>query len=109
MESRDSKWRNLKPLVNNPEHSGEIKDKVRRGAAEMARRIRNYLGNTAFDYIESAEDLRSDWLESLAEEFIMKYLTGRTDLHAGNIGLTQYGNFRYFDPAYSHWTSNINV
>lgn len=53
--------------------------------------------------------LSEKWLPSLVEEVLMKYLTGRGDLHMGNLGVTAYGEFRYFDPAYEGWNSNINM
>jgi hypothetical protein len=53
--------------------------------------------------------LNPNWLALLAEEILMKYLTSRTDIHMGNLGVTRYGEFRYFDPAYSGWTSGLNL
>jgi hypothetical protein len=44
--------------------------------------------------------LRSSWLSSLIEEIMLKVITNRTDLHMGNIGITGYGDLRYFDPAF---------
>lgn len=55
------------------------------------------------DFIKMKPDslpLKDSWLSSLIEEILMKYLTDRTDLHTGNIGVTGYGELRYFDPAY---------
>lgn len=53
--------------------------------------------------------LKPDWLKLLAEEIVMKYITGRTDLHVGNIGVTGYGELRYFDPSYEGHDSAINA
>lgn len=44
--------------------------------------------------------LKPTWLPTLIEEIAMKFLTNRNDLHTGNIGVTNNGEFRYFDPAY---------
>ncbi len=44
--------------------------------------------------------LKPTWLPTLVEEIAMKFLTNRNDLHTGNIGVTNNGEFRYFDPAY---------
>jgi len=45
-------------------------------------------------------DLQDTWLNKLIEEMIWKYITDRRDLHGGNLGITPYGQFRYFDPIY---------
>ncbi len=47
--------------------------------------------------------LSPDWLRLLIEEISFKFLTDRVDLHTGNIGLNNQGEFRYFDPAYGGW------
>ncbi len=41
--------------------------------------------------------LKDNWFELLVEEISIKLLTGRNDLHGGNIGLTNFGEFRFFD------------
>jgi len=48
---------------------------------------------------ETRKHLVPHWFEELIEEIIMKILTSREDLHQGNIGLTPYGKFRFFDSA----------
>lgn len=45
--------------------------------------------------------LKPNWLDRLSEEIIWKLITDRTDLHGGNLGITPYGEFRYFDPIYA--------
>ena len=45
-------------------------------------------------------NVKSGWLEKLIEEMVHKYATGRFDLHSGNIGLTNYREFRFFDPSF---------
>jgi len=44
--------------------------------------------------------INHNWLYKLIEEMLWKYATGRNDLHGGNIGVTSFGDFRFFDPAY---------
>jgi hypothetical protein len=39
----------------------------------------------------------------------MKFLTSRGDLHLGNLGLTGYGDFRYYDPAHGSHTEHLNA
>ena len=45
--------------------------------------------------------INPNWLLKLIEEMLWKYATGRDDLHGGNIGITSFGDFRFFDPAYA--------
>ena len=45
-------------------------------------------------------NLSDKWLERIIEELIVKYITGRTDLHLGNLGITKSRELRYFDPTY---------
>jgi len=46
---------------------------------------------------EMNTNLRPSWLPSLIQEVLMKNVIGRIDLHMGNIGVTSYGEFRFFD------------
>jgi hypothetical protein len=59
--------------------------------------------------IKGGPYLSENWLETLAEEFITKYVTHRRDLHAGNIGITEQGEFRFFDPAHHMYTEEHNI
>jgi hypothetical protein len=45
-------------------------------------------------------ELNKDWLKLFVEELIIKYITNRIDLHLGNLGVTNNGYLRFFDPAY---------
>ena len=47
-----------------------------------------------------AIEIRPGWLASLIEEILFKRVTKRSDLHMGNIGITGYGDFRFFDPIF---------
>jgi len=60
------------------------------------------------EVLEKDLDLKSSWVKSYIEEVIVKFISGRTDLHMGNIGRTNYGELRYFDPAYSRAQNDIN-
>jgi hypothetical protein len=59
--------------------------------------------------IESAEELNKDWVKNLVEEILFKFITDRADLHLGNLGLTNYGKFIYFDPSHEFWENNADV
>lgn len=117
-------WRDLKKKDFKAD-ADLIKAKVKEAAARYAQEIKikdkvfvkgienTYLLNKVKidkqDPKEHVIPLSANWLASLAEEILMKYLTGRTDLHLGNLGVTAYGEFRYFDPAFEDWTSNVNM
>lgn len=108
-DEKASKWRALKKLIADPKNHAKIKEEVTKGAKEMAENAHHDVPKHYFSAIENELEVRSTWLQSLAEELLMKYLTGRTDLHLGNIGLTGYGEFRYYDPAYGGHESDINA
>jgi len=42
--------------------------------------------------------LQSSWLDHLITEIIYKRLINRNDLHSGNLGITNQGLFKFFDP-----------
>ena len=116
---REIKKKDLKANAN------LISDKVKEAAHRYANQIKDkykaLVSNIENTYLlnkikvnkenpgEHVVPLNKDWLVYLAEEVIIKYLTGRTDLHMGNLGVTSYGEFRYFDPAFKNWTSNVNM
>ena len=74
--------------------------------------IKNYIYEYYSDQIEnieSAEDLNPEWVKNLAEEILFKHLTDRNDLHLGNLGITNYGKFIYFDPSHEYWENNKEI
>lgn len=103
-----SKLRSLKDEISDPKKSEMIKQEVDAVAKQMATEIKREKRYDVEEIESQISNLKEDWLEKYAEEIIMKYLTGRTDLHMGNLGVTSYGYFRYFDPAYAGWESEIN-
>jgi isocitrate dehydrogenase kinase/phosphatase len=40
---------------------------------------------------------------------IVKFITGRTDSILGNLGVTRYGQFRFFDPDSSMYTEDFHL
>jgi hypothetical protein len=64
--------------------------------------------NVSMYHLFDDEKLQPNWLEKLIEEILIKTLTKRTDLHIGNIGITNQGYFRYFDPAYVSYTNSYD-
>ena len=111
LESDPSKWKTMKSMIDDPNKAKLIKTQVRKEAITLSRKwlaspIRREDINTISQGIRS---LKSDWLPLYIEEVLMKYLTGRGDLHLGNLGITPYGELRYFDPAYHGYESEINI
>lgn len=80
----------------------------------ISQNIKNSIPDNTFERLQDVKDvtpsLKSDWLNLLIKEVLFKYITNRLDLHMGNLGLTPYGELRYFDPAHEGATSdNMNV
>jgi len=96
-----SKWRQLKRMSSNPDKSEYVRDQVRRIAENIIEGMHEArYGEIIKNVDRVVPGLKEDWLELYVEEVIMKYLTDRHDLHMGNLGVTNYGELRYFDPAY---------
>lgn len=65
--------------------------------------------NTYNDYVEMLSDLTlpdgskldNSWFTKLVLSIAIKLATGRADLHAGNIGISN-NELKYFDPSYSY-------
>lgn len=99
-------WRKLKDSINDPSQMVAIQQAVSSGADEIVTSIQPTIADDVAKLTEIGS-LKPTWLKSLVEEIIMKYLTGRTDLHLGNIGISN-GEFRYYDPAFTGINSNIH-
>lgn len=104
-----SRLRDLKQKINDPNQKETVKNQVAIESENMVAAILNDKYISDIKHLEDNLDLKTGWLKTLAEEILLKYLTGRTDLHLGNLGITNNGEFRYFDPAYEDWTSDINA
>lgn len=74
---------------------------------QIAREI-NVINKDVIDAITKSLDLKQNWFPLLIEEIIIKFLTHRGDIHAGNIGITNQHELRYFDPSHSAWKHNLN-
>lgn len=93
------KLKNLRSQMADPTNYGNI-------SAEIKPIIESVLEATMLTTSDNIQKLQKrlklnpNWLRSLIEEIIVKYISGRTDLHLDNLGITGYGELRYFDPAY---------
>ncbi len=106
VNNRKHEWRSLKEMEDFTQPI--VQQKIKEGVARMQSTLQS-IASKDIKYLEDNLSLRKDWLASLIEEIVMKYLTSRTDLHLGNLGLTGYGHFRYFDPGYTGIVSNIHA
>ena len=72
----------------------------------ISKRIKDKVENDFPNHIVRIEELLIDkinknWLNELIEQMIANYMLGRTDLHAGNIGISQTtGKLIFFDAAF---------
>lgn len=106
--TKASSLKQYKEEINNPEKHAEIKSAVSILTGHIAMVTNASMAMDIAD-IDRELKLKDNWLELFVEEMIMKYLTSRTDLHMGNLGVTYQGELRYFDPAYKGWESRINL
>lgn len=101
--------KNLKKMINNPIKSSYIKSEVTRLVKEFLQDEFLLLKKPEIKHLTSSLKLRPDWLSSLIEEILMKFLTSRGDLHTGNLGVTNFGTLRYFDPSHENWTDRMHA
>jgi hypothetical protein len=91
-------------------HDHKNNEKIRAFLNNHSSKLESLLYNEHAKEIYNMEtfesDLKQGWVKSLCEEILFKYLTGRGDLHLGNLGLTNYGRFVYFDPSFSGWEND---
>jgi hypothetical protein len=93
-------WIAVKKQIKDPANASKIKQEVLIGAKKIIDRL-STSDIDGISYIEGKiKTLKPNWFVSYIEEVIIKYLTDRTDLHMGNLGVTNYGELRYFDPVY---------
>lgn len=101
-------FKNLTKELYDPKNHNKIKLYLN----SESEKIKDYIYSNypdEIETIESAEDLNKDWVKNLSEEILFKSITNRGDLHLGNIGLTNYGKFIYFDPAHENWEDDLNI
>jgi len=108
IRNNDDKMSVYKKLMNDPKNFTEVK----RILELQSIKLFNYLNSSykkEIAIIQNKLELNDNWLKNLCGEIIFKYITGRGDLHLGNIGVTNYGNLVFFDPSSSYWTEGINT
>jgi len=114
MRSKEGKLLSIKNNIEKYMATKSTREELLQSLKEMNRFAERFIkmkyGDVISQINESLKDkLNPNWLQLLIEEITIKYLTGRGDLHAGNLGLTNYGVFRYFDPSFIDWQKRLNL
>ena len=104
----------MRKIIRKEELSQKSKDILKRNINLISRQIFSSLHkNEIIDLYKETVDkdkiLRNNWLFFLIEEIVVKVITGRGDLHMGNIGVNSQGFLRYFDPAHELFETRINL
>lgn len=104
------KWKKIKDIFrDDPKKSKSILNAIKKETKKLSKYyIKNVDKNLVYFMTHNIPKLKPNWLELYMEEVLMKYITGRVDLHMGNLGITEYGELRYFDPAYGDHQSFKN-
>ncbi len=102
-------------MINNMKNhlldEAAMKEKIKKYMEDTKVQIKKYCKyeiGTINDSDELKDKLRASWFEDLVEQVFDKVVTSRGDLHMGNLGITGYGTFCFFDPAHQDWTDRIN-
>lgn len=101
---------NLQGNVDNQEYFLETYQILETSVESIKSFIDSSLGDDILN-IESFynDELAEFWLDTLIKEMLLKFLTKRTDLHSGNLGLNKDGYFRYFDPVAQSGKTKFDV
>lgn len=96
----------LKQSFNKEPNLPKLNNTIKSISRALSLQILEYVGESDTKHVRQDVkntfniNLRQNWVSRFVEEIIMKYLTSRTDLHIGNVGVTSDGYLRYFDPAH---------
>ena len=104
----------LKELKNTELNSKESLEKINKISKDISDYISNHKIYKLNIYMigKSVSGLKPEWVFLLVKEIILKFLSGRCDLHIGNVGVTKNRKsreFRYFDPAFEGLNSSIHL
>lgn len=94
----------FKMLKNNskellPEHATIIKNNLNIIVNNICSIIKETYPDDILNQFKNKLNLKNNWLELYVEEHCLKYLTGKVDLHTGNIGISN-GQLKFFDPVF---------
>ena len=97
IDSFSEEVKNIKQIIDPKDKKNAIYDLEKHIFAEVDK---EYLEEVENLITENNLKIKNGWIHELILEIIVKLVTNRTDLHVGNIGITNYGDFRFFDPSY---------
>jgi len=105
----DYNFLKLRDLLKKPKTYKLLRKKINENAKQYVLNNPDILSKSLDITKAFKEDLNGNWLLKFVEEVMIKHLTGRGDLHIGNIGINSQGYLRYFDPSDEAWFNNINT
>jgi len=114
MRSKEGKLLNIKNNIEKYTATKKSREELLNTLREMNKFIERFIrikfANNVKKINESLQDsLDLNWLKNLIEEITMKFLTRRGDLDSRNLGLTNYGMFRYYDPSWHGFQTKLNI
>ncbi len=59
--------------------------------------VSSYIDQNKLEFIKENFNLKDDWLNRFIEEYCIKWITGRRDLHFGNLGVNSNGYLVFYD------------
>ena len=98
--SENSPFESWRSDMADPAKVDEVRKQIKAKATEIEKRIDPKMLSRLKSVLSTRVHLTPNWLNKLIEEMIWKCTTMRLDLHAGNLGITPYGQLRYFDPVF---------
>lgn len=90
-------------------NTNSIKNKINKISGQFVNDIKLSKIGDLVKKMELELKMKPSWLFNFIQEIIYKYITNRGDLHMGNLGVTSFGELRFFDPSHHSWQQDINM
>lgn len=87
----------IKPWAMFPHKHDKFKNELQTLVRYLLMQKDDLLSELKQEFENENPDLQPDWLEKFIEEVFVKLMTGRDDLHSGNLGINKQRYVRYFD------------
>lgn len=106
--------------INNNLNNPNVMDLIKLIVNKIEIEVLNMFSEDFVNQIQKDNNFVSTWLAEYIEEVLVKFLTGRGDLHMGNIGIIDLNlkgigagesgrRLRYFDPSHENHEGKINI